>query len=268
MYYKELYFQGKTIRFINTNIVVKDVYDFFGQHYIANRVNAYTVSSADIINIRGSVYKETTFELFTFHQVDYLLDQFKFNNVAVEIFRNWLSNFAYVYIEDFIINNIEVNKLEKTINNLKSENAELKAAISKVALDISNQNYSLDILSQVLGLDIDIQTGEQSSVVINELQKDVEKIKSILCEQVGLEYEEGEESIEDKLEAAFKTLKSIYGVFTERAFNLKFLRRYRINLIFRANNRNLSLIEYIATDKDITKLVLEYIPELIKSKNK
>jgi hypothetical protein len=266
MYYKELYFQGSTIRFVNTYVVIEDIYSLFNQHYLPHKKDAYVISSK---NLKESPYlKETKFELLSFHQVNILLNQFKANNIPVEIFRNWLSNFAYVYIEDFIANNDKQEKLEElqeTVTNLQNENTELKATLSKCVSDISNQNFSLDILSKVLQLDIDVRTGVTSSVEFNNIKKDIKEIKSILCEQVGLDYEEeGEkESIEDELAAAFEPLKAIYGVFYERAFNLHFLRAKGYNLMYRANNRGISLFEYIASDKNITKLVLDYIPELI-----
>lgn len=271
MYYKELLFQGSTIRFINSNIVLVDIYQLYNQRYSNLIQRADTIYLDNIINKENiHVLKEVRgFETYTFAQVHNVLDYFKANNIAVEIFRNWLSNFAYVYIEDFIINSTKENKLQETLKKLQAENTKLKAAISKVVLNTSSQNYSLDILSKVLGLDIDIQTGVSSSITLNKLQKDINEIKSILCEQVGLEYEEEEkESIEDKLKAAFKALDSIYGVFSEHSFNRHFLRTYGINLNYRAENRGLTMVEYIATDKDIIKLVLDYIPKLVENYNK
>jgi hypothetical protein len=269
MYYKELYFQNHKVRFINTNIVVKDVYDFFGKYYPKNISSPHTINTEDVTNLKECNYNQNTFETYSFYQVSKVLDLFKEEGKAVEIFRNWLSNFAYVYIEDFIVNNIEQNKLQKTLDKLEAENTELKAAISKCTLDTSSLNFSLDILSQVLGLDVNIQTGEKSSIKLNNLEKDVHEIISILSEQVGLEYKKPiEESLKDKLDIAFESLKPYYGIYNVDIFNLHFLQSNGYNLKYRAKNRGLTMIEYIAKNPCIAKLVLDYIPKLIKQNSK
>lgn len=274
MYYKELYFQGQTIRFIDNNIVVKDIYAFFCEDYPTNLTNVYKITQAIIKNLDKVKYKDVIFETYTFYQVGKLLDQFKNKNKPVEIFRNWLSNFAYVYIEDFVANSINLDtfkaELREVVYNLKNRDTDLNNRLDKVEAEVHSQNYSLDIFSSLLKLDIDITDGNPSSKVLDNINKDIREITSIICEQVGLEVEPEVKPTEDtvdkrigNLTVAFEKLKDIYGIFTEVTFNSQFLRTQGYNLSYRAKNRKLTLIEYIASDKHITKLVLDYIASIV-----
>lgn len=275
MLYKELYFQGSTIRFINANIVAKDVYDFFGEYYIAHGLDINTIYGSDITN----VIKDITFETLTFPQVNKLLYLFKENGKAVEIFRNWLTNFAYVYIKDFIANSIQkkkLNELIEAVHKLQTENAELKEKISKYASTAHTQKYSLDLLSKSIGLDVNINTGVVTSE-IEKLSNSLDEIKAILCEQVGLECEpikppikpvETLETRKAKLEEAFKELQTVYGILSNKVINLYVLKYFGYHLALRAKNRRLSIIDYTSKDKHLTDVYLHSVKELIKVKDK
>lgn len=240
MYYNELRFQDELVRFVHDKVVYKDIYQFFPnciyKYVPPNELE--TIEAVDIFNSLDCIKDsdELILEVVSVKGLEEIFEYLRNNGFAVDGFKHWLFNFAIQYVR-------EISNLNIEISLLKSDNYSLTNAVNNLQ-----------------------QKDTDNTKSIVDLKFTVTEIKDILLGLVGLDDKdlvEEESSFVQELQIAYAMLQVRFNTTTDRRINSEYCKVHKIKLLQRAKNRNLNLIDYILSDKVITRNTLDLINKVL-----